>query len=215
MQNRAKPCFISKKISLALAGKQFSALPKIIRSDDIGEINTVKKMIAVAKRDLDDKKQQEIKAIEKMRVDTEKKAREEIVNKALSYFDEFESYRDKYFNSLEAHCATIVKKTMNRLLNDIDNEQRITVALQAAIKEVKGQSHIELKVNPAHEATITQLLSDRGWQIQYDASFSLDECQINVPLGGYRSGFNYSFDSLLQTLDTPQLMEAHSLVADC
>ena len=201
MNGQNKNKFINKKLSISMGDKNFSDPPKIIRSSDLKEIHKVNNIISESKADLENEKKKEREEIEILKSNVERKAKEEITNKALEYFSEFEYYRDQYFNNIEEHCMAVVKKAIVTLLNDVRDEKRVRLALKSAIKEVKEKSDIVLKVNPEHELSIADFVSSRGWEVQFDSDFCLDECQIDIPLGGYRSSFNYSLDLIIGAIN--------------
>jgi hypothetical protein len=200
MNPTLKKHFISKKISMSLEGNSFSSLPKIIRSHEVREIYQVQQMINTAKLEMEEYKEKEMQNIEERRVEIENAAKENVLNEALQHFDDFQSYRHKYFKNVEEHCTVIVKKVISAMLNDMTDDERIRVSLQSAIEEVKGQSDVVLKVNPCHELSVSDMVADRGWEVKFDKSLALDECQIDVPLGGYRSSFTYRFDLLCNAI---------------
>lgn len=201
MNSTHKNFFISKKIPLSLEGKSFSSLPKIIRSQEIKEIYQVQQMIDASKLEMEKHKDNEMQNLEQRRVKIESAAKENVLNEALQHFDDFQSHRDKYFNIVEEHCAVIVKKVISTMLNDVTDDERFRLALQSAIEEVKGQSDVVLKVNPCNEMSVSGIVSDRGWKLKLDSTLSLDECQLDVPLGGYRSSFTYRLDLLCNAID--------------
>ncbi|MFT6388384.1 MAG: hypothetical protein ACJAUP_001765 [Cellvibrionaceae bacterium] len=201
MSPTLKKQFISKKIPMSLEGKSFSSLPKIIRSHEIREIYQVQQMINAAKLEIEEYKYNEMQNIEERRVEIENAAKENVLNEALQHFDDFQTHRNKYFNNVEEHCIVIVKKAISTMLNDMTDDERVRVSVQSAIEEVKGQSDVVLKVNPSHELSVSDMVADRGWEVKFDRSLALDECQIDVPLGGYRSSFTYRFDLLCNAID--------------
>ena len=196
--------FISKKISISLDENEFFDLPKIIKSDEIKEIHQVNKMIGLSKIKLKNEIKKEMKKIKIMKMEINKKAEKEIIGKGLKCLNDFQKYRDEYFNGLEEHCTIVVRKAIAAIIGDLDDEQRFRFALDLAVKEVKEESNVVLKVNPRHESSVSDIKLERGWDIQFDRSFSLDECQIDVPLGGYRSSFKYSLDLVLGAINKPE-----------
>ena len=196
--------FISKKISISLDENEFFDLPKIIKSDEIKEIHQVNKMIGFSKIKLKNEIKKEMKKIKIMKMEINKKAEQEIIGKGLKCLDDFQKYRDEYFNDLEEHCTIVVRKAIAAIIGDLDDEQRFRFAFDLAVKEVKEESNVVLKVNPRHESSVSDIKLERGWDIQFDRSFSLDECQIDVPLGGYRSSFKYSLDLVLGAINKPE-----------
>lgn len=207
MNNVLQAEFISKRIPISLEGRSLSSLPKIIRSHELEEIHQVQALIDAAKLELEEHKRTEMNSIEERRIEIERSAREDVLQQAMQSFDEFKNYKEQYFSNIEEHCAAIVKKTISTILADVVDTDRVRLALESVIQEVKGQTDVVIKVNPRHEQLVTKIASDRDWKVKFDSNFPIDECQLDVPLGAYRSSFTYQFEQVSNALSEASTMD--------
>lgn len=193
--------FVKRTVALNIEQDEFTQLPVVVRRGEIQQVFRFKQLFDRAKSSLQVHKENEFKKLAKLKVDTEKEAKVEGLGQVLAALEELKACQHDYFNSVEAHCATIVEAALKQILSDISYEERVKHVVRTVASHIKEKNGVCLKVHPDYCDLAEELVAARGWSISGDDGLAADECRIEVALGEYHSSFQQHFQLLFNTLE--------------
>ena len=178
--------FVKKSISLPVC---YDQPPRLISSKELAEVRSFNAYVDCAKAELATLHEQKKQEIEDQKAHEMANLAAVNANKFLAEMEAFHNLKNHYFSLLESHCGCVVKHALNSILSDLPDEQKIASSLALALKTVKNESKVELRVHPQNDIPTNAVAAQQNWTCVLDSNVAVDECHLDLNLGQYVSGF--------------------------
>lgn len=149
----------------------------------IGKIVKMEK-IRTKRRELSIREETEIKAWEK----------------TLHEIQRYQENQKEYFDLIEGHCINIVENAIKSIADKFDDELKICSTIESIISKTKNENNATIVIHPTQEIWAAKLAVDNDWNIETNPNIDIDQCELKVMNGCYRSSFTGKLKALLDSL---------------
>lgn len=193
--------FTKKRISLPLNSDQANTRKSdVIKAGDISKIISIDEYVEKADATIGKIVKVERERTRKHEISLRKEIEEKAWEKALNEIQQYQDNQEKYFELIESHCTKIVEDAIHYITEDFDDELKISSTIESIISKTKHQNNATIVVHPSQEQWTAKIAIDNGWGIETNPDVGVDQCELMVMNGCYRSSFTGKLKALFDSL---------------
>lgn len=115
-----------------------------------------------------------------------------------------------YLESIEKTLVHVVKNSIERILGEIEDEKRIVLLVNRALKEIKNAKTVKIKVSPEQLSYVRENLDQfsnnhKNFEFldaQSDNNLEPDQCILETETGILDASLNVQVNALLKAIET-------------
>lgn len=90
----------------------------------------------------------------------------------------------EYIDSLEKTVVEVVMQSLRKILGDMDNKELVTAVVSQSLRHLRGQKRVVIRVSPADEDAVHELLESMQKDGLLDVAFFTVEADSRLQKGG-------------------------------
>ncbi|MCX4028156.1 hypothetical protein H0A36_09100 [Endozoicomonas sp. SM1973] len=192
--------FTQKNIILSVDGNDVATIPNVIKSTDINSIQNVTVLIEHSKYKAEKLLVDAQQTAKTIKENTRKQTEEAVWARVINCINDFEAQRSYYFDKFEEQCKKVVTTTINCLLNDVPDEEKIKTTLLSVINQAREEKLATLWVNPKYYIFAGSIIKSSTWKLKEDSQLAEDACVLDVDTGKFKSSFQGRVDRLISVI---------------
>lgn len=191
----------NKKVSIGSLGNALDTMPSIIKSEDLGLINSyetflLKKMIEADS--VIERAHESAKSIAKAARDD---AEVEFWKKTQSIHQELASLKQSIVGEIEKECSQVVIACLQKLLGETPAEAKVAPLISSLLEKYVADEPAKFLVNPEQLELVVSLNQEKSIPVFADESVEKDCVILKTEKSQFQSSFKGKLSLFIQSLN--------------